>query len=313
MDNKYDSILSLLTDEIRAGKYAECRFPSENGAARRFGCGRKTIARVFEELVRRGLVVRRQGSGTFLTRKARNSTGRIGLIVHGSDYCEMFAPVARTISHLAQQIGNATEINRRVLKTFDDAAVPVILLDSDIVASPERSCYDLAAVNHFEAGRRMGEYLVRSGAKRIAYLMDRKHAPCVQQRFLGVKVGADGHTVPGVAVYAKAESAVAIRKAMKELKIDAFACYNDRTARLLITTLKKLGYRIPQDVQIGGFDDVNFATVAAPHLTTLKQPCGELAKLAFDQLLSRIDDPDAPAKSLFLDAPLVIRESTGEV
>ena len=354
VETKYQSVLNSLLEDIRSGKYSETAFPSENMSARRFTVGRKTVIKVYDELERRGLLIRRRGAGTALTRKAGKGFGRIGLIVHGSDYCELFAPVARRVSHLCQQNGlvllfadlsgdvvsrridkvaataqefvktgvngvifqpvelvkNAEAINRKILATFDEADVPVVLLDSDVVRSPARSRYDLAAVNHIEAGRRLGEHLVRCGAKRIAYLMEREHAPCVQDRYLGVRIGAEGKMVKGGVVYAKPDNLAAIRKAIKVLKPDAFACYNDREARLLISTLAQLGYDVPQDIQVAGFDDVNYATISAPALTTAHQPCNELADLAFELLMARIDRPDAPVRETFLDAPLVIRETT---
>ena len=351
---KYAQVLDSLLEDIRDGKYKNQSFPSENMSARRFAVGRKTIGRVYEELARRGLIARRRGAGTMLTRKASGEFGRIGLIVHGSDYCELFAPIARRVSRLCQERGltllfadlsgdlvsrrvgkvaqtaadfvktgvngvifqpvelvkRAEAINRRILSTFDGAGVPVVLLDSDIVLSPDRSRYDLAAVNHVEAGRRIGACLAESGAKRIAFLMEREHAPCVQDRYLGVKIGAEGRLAKNAAVYARPDDAAAIRKAIKSLKIDAFACYNDREARLLITTLAKLGYSVPDDVKVAGFDDVNYATISAPALTTAHQPCNELADLAFEMLMSRIDNPDAPPRETFLSAPLVVRDST---
>lgn len=354
METKYTFVLTRFLEEIRAGRYKDRTFPSENMSVRRFGVGRKTITRVYDELVRRGLIARRRGSGTVLTRKASNEYGRIGLIIHGSDYCELFAPIARRLSHLCQKNGlsllfadlsgdvvtrridkvaatarefvntgvngviyqpvelvkNSDAINRRILETFDAAGVPVVLLDSDIVRSPDRSRYDLAAVNHVEAGRRIGEHLVRCGARRIAYLMEKEHAPCVQDRCLGVKIGADGQLVKGSVIYARPTNLAAVRKAMKTLRPDAFACYNDREARFLISTLEKLGYRVPEDIQVAGFDDVNFATISAPALTTVRQPCDELADLSFEMLMSRIDDRESPIRETFLDARLVVREST---
>jgi LacI family transcriptional regulator len=318
-------------------------------AASRFSVGRKTIIKVYDELERRGLIVRRRGAGTALTCKADRDFGRIGLIIHGSNYCELFAPIARRMSHLCQKNGlallfvdlsgdavsrrvdkiaqtaadfvktgvngvifqpvelvkNAEAINRKILATFDEAGVPVVLLDSDIVRSPERSRYDLAAVNHVEAGRRIGAHLVECGAKRIAFLMEREHAPCVQDRYLGVRIGAEGRMAKGAAVYARPDNAGAIRRAVKSLKIDAFACYNDREARLLITTLAQLGYAVPKDIKVAGFDDVNYATISAPALTTAHQPCDGLADLAFEMLMARIDRPDAPPRQTFLDALLV--------
>ena len=343
-----------LRDAIRSGEYVQKPFPSEAQLMRKFGVGRQTAVRILNQLVDEGLIVRRRGAGNYLSPTGSRTTGRIGLIVHGSDYCELFAPVARRISHLCQRKGlallfvdlsgdtvkrrvdkvvgaarefvktgvdgvifqpvelvrNAEAINRRILATFDEAKVPVVLLDSDVVRSPRRSGHDLVAVNHIEAGRRIGEHLVRCGARRVAYLMEREHAPCVHDRYLGVKIGAEGHLVKGTAVYAKPDNLAAVRMVLKTLRPDAFACYNDREARLLIATLARLGCAVPRDIKVAGFDDVNYATISAPALTTAHQPCDELAVLAFEMLLSRIANPAAPVRETFLDAPLVVRETT---
>ena len=59
-----------------------------------------------------------------------------------------------------------------------------------------------------------------------------------------------------------------------------------------------------------GFDDVRCASVMTPALTTLHQPCKELARLAVETLHRRMEFPDSPVCTLLLDAPLVVREST---
>ena len=188
--------------------------------------------------------------------------------------------------------------------------MPLVLLDSDIVNAPERSGYDLVAVNHFDAGRRLGAHLRATGAKRIAYLMQADRAPCVQERYLGVRTACEGLALAGQALLAEPDDAAAVRRFLRRYRPDALACYNDRQAVLLMKTLAALGVRVPDDVAVAGFDDVNYAALATPRLTTMHQPCEELAALAFETLLFRMAHPDAPARESFLNAPLVVREST---
>ena len=73
--------------------------------------------------------------------------------------------------------------------------------------------------------------------------------------------------------------------------------------------LAALGKRVPDDIRIAGFDDVNFATLCSPALTTAHQPCDELAELAFELLQARQRNPAAPPREAFLSAPLVVRGS----
>ena len=350
----YRQKVDELRQAIREGRYDEAPFPSEAQLMRKFDVGRQTAIRILNELEGEGLIVRRKGAGTFLSSIGRRTTGRIGLIVHGSDYCEMFSPVARHISHLCQKSGisllfgdvsgtntrrrvsevihlvrefiatgvdgvifqpielmrNSNDLNRDITALFDAAKIPVVLLDSDIVPSPERSGYDLASVNHFEAGRRLARHLRDVGARRICYLVQANRAPCVQERHLGVKTGSEGLALAGKPLIAEPDDAVRIGRFLRRERPDAIACYNDRQAAILVKTLSALGKRVPEDLLVAGFDDVNFARLSTPMLTTLHQPCQELAELAFEMLQTRIRRPETPVRETFLTAPLVVRAST---
>ena len=102
MDAKYEKVKRTLRQEIRDGRFvAGQKFPSDAQLMRRFGVSRATVLRAVEELVRGGILCRRRGSGTYVSSRVRY--GRIGLLIHGSDYCEFFAPFARRVSHLCQR------------------------------------------------------------------------------------------------------------------------------------------------------------------------------------------------------------------
>ena len=70
---------------------------------------------------------------------------------------------------------------------------------------------------------------------------------------------------------------------------------------------------MPSDILVAGFDDVNYAKLVVPQLTTLHQPCEEIAQTAVELLLGRIADPTLPPREVFLSAPLVVRGSTTRV
>lgn len=351
---KYLSISRELRDDIVSGKYDSAHpFPSETALTRRFGASRHTVLRALRELQSQGLVKRRQGAGTFLTRKARE-THRLALIIHGSDYCEIFAPIAREVSHLCQARGyalllgdielpdprkraarvielvreyvkqgvdgvvfqpielldDASSLNAEVCALFDAAEVPIVLLDSDITPAPGRSQYDLVGINHFEAGRRLAEHLRAVGARRVAYLMQANRAPCVQNRWQGLKFGCEGLPLAAEPLLAEPDDVSAVRAFLRRHRPDAIACYNDRQAAVLVQTLGAIGKKVPDDVLVAGFDDVNYARLVVPQLTTLHQPCQEIAQAAVDLLLARIADPEIPPRAVFLSAPLMARDST---
>ena len=99
----------------------------------------------------------------------------------------------------------------------------------------------------------------------------------------------------------------------RKTRPDAVVCESDQVAALFANTLRKLKLRIPEDVRLAGFDDVNYAQLMTPPLTTVHQPCEDLAVLAYRTLRERMHAPDIPSRRILLPASLVIRESTGPV
>jgi DNA-binding LacI/PurR family transcriptional regulator len=93
--------------------------------------------------------------------------------------------------------------------------------------------------------------------------------------------------------------------------VDAVICANDRVAAVLMRSLDKAGVGVPRDVRVVGFDDVNYATLLSVPLTTMHQPCQEIAATAFRAMLDRIADPALPPRHFVLSARLVVRESCG--
>lgn len=78
--NRYSNIVKTLKTDIEAGRYVSA-FPSEAQLVKRFSVSRQTIVRVMNELKEAGLVERRRGSGTFVSRKQRQALGTIGLVL----------------------------------------------------------------------------------------------------------------------------------------------------------------------------------------------------------------------------------------
>ena len=67
---------------------------------------------------------------------------------------------------------------------------------------------------------------------------------------------------------------------------------------------------VPKDILLTGFDDVKYASLVSPPLTTFRQPCADIARAAFEALLARSAEPDRTPRTILLNAPLVARDST---
>src|ERR1019366_239269 len=61
--------------------------------------------------------------------------------------------------------------NRRITERLRQAGIPVVLLDRDIGAFPNRSTFDLVGVDNFAGGYLLAEHLIKLGVRRMAYVM----------------------------------------------------------------------------------------------------------------------------------------------
>jgi len=96
----------------------------------------------------------------------------------------------------------------------------------------------------------------------------------------------------------------------KQKEFTALVAYNDFSAIGAVRSLREAGFRVPQDVSVVGFDDVNSAAYQNPSLTTVRQPWEKMAHLAAQTLLDRLNGKRVP-KEVRVEPELVVRESTG--
>ena len=326
-------------------------FPSLTKIMQRFGVSRPSAVRSIAELKRLGLVTARKGSGTFVSQKNRTiglaipgtadseffSAIMDGLVFNCNKYGmdlvagDIFAvdhdrrakQAERLARHFAsvgvagvimQPVGfseNAHQLNGIISDILGKAGIPVVLVDYDIATPPNRSKYDLVAIDNFGAGRKVAAHLLKVGARKICCLLRPLCAESVHTRFAGVEAevfrttGRHATVVVGEPTDGKAVAA-----ALRRFHPDAIVCSNDIAAGWLLKTLKKLGLAVPGDVMVTGFDDVRVAARMKPPLTSVRQPCFEIADMAFKALLERMADSSLPPREILLDTTLVVRKST---
>ncbi|MGR6832445.1 DNA-binding transcriptional regulator CytR [Aliivibrio wodanis] len=90
----------------------------------------------------------------------------------------------------------------------------------------------------------------------------------------------------------------------------AVFCHNDIMAIGATQKAKQMGFRVPQDISIMGFDDIEFSQYCDPPLTTISQPRYEIGRQSMLMLLELLKGNDVRSGSRLLESSLVIREST---
>ena len=129
---------------------------------------------------------------------------------------------------------------------------------------------------------------------------------CEQRNVIGLSVKSKANE------YYMMEYHDYIEKILKEHpEVDGIFASSDVIAAQSIQACSALGKRVPEDVQIVGFDDVNIATLVNPMLTTIRQPIKEMAQLAVDAILKKRGGGVMPAK-VVLPVSLMKRGTTKE-
>ncbi len=93
----------------------------------------------------------------------------------------------------------------------------------------------------------------------------------------------------------------------------AIFAFNDNMAVGAIRVARARGVRVPEELSVVGFDDVELATVVAPTLTTIRQPLAELGRMGVDRLVRLLQGRRLEAMNIELGTRLVVRESTAPV
>jgi DNA-binding LacI/PurR family transcriptional regulator len=91
----------------------------------------------------------------------------------------------------------------------------------------------------------------------------------------------------------------------------AVFAYNDISAIGAIRAIQEEALRVPQDVSVVGFDDIQWAAFHTPSLTTVRQPLGKMGQIAAETLIRMIENPGEHSSEIAIEPTLVVRESTG--
>lgn len=210
-------------------------------------------------------------------------------------------------------IPNKDTINCRIASALDEARIPVVLLDRDYVSYPGRSNHDLVGINNRRVGHTITDHMFAAGCKRLVFVLRPGSASTIHARaagfaeaFITRRAAFDVEMIhecdPSDAAY--------IRQMLRTHKPDGIVCGNDVTAGHLLHTLDELGVAVPDDVMIGGVDDVKYAELLRVRLTTVRQPFAAIGEAAYHAMLERIDRPHAAPRHITLGCELVVRDST---
>ena len=164
----------------------------------------------------------------------------------------------------------------------------------------------LAANHLIETGRR--RILFTGGPFDIRQIVDRQAGA---RRAVDEADGVTFETLPTPAASAARPAAGdAIAARLPADRPDAVFAANDLIAMGVLQGLARHGIRVPEEIAIIGFDDIDFASAAVVPLSSVRQPSQLMGETALRVLLAEIDDPTSAAQQIVFEPQLVVRAST---
>jgi LacI family transcriptional regulator len=190
-----------------------------------------------------------------------------------------------------------------------------------VVVDPRESVpRDIAAVSaaHFAGARSLTTHLVELGHRRIGLLAGPDNWLASSARRAGhASALADAGVLPDPALALPGEPTVRFGYEAAQHLLDqpsrptALLGFNDKAASGALAAAAQRGLRVPEDLSIAGFDDIDLAQATRPTLTTVRQPLQEMGRIAVSLLLRLLNRHRLDALHVELATDLIIRDSTG--
>ncbi|PJC88076.1 transcriptional repressor PurR [Vibrio sp. HA2012] len=190
--------------------------------------------------------------------------------------------------------------------------IPKVIMDW----GPESSASDKIIDNSEEGGYLATKYLIENGHKNIYCLSGQLAKAICKERILGYKRALSDAGMPfdeSKIIEGNFECDTAVEAADTILALDdkptAVFCFNDTMALGLMSRLQQKGMRVPDDISVIGYDNIDLAGYFSPPLTTIHQPKRRVGKTAFEILLERIKNKEHERHVFEMQPEIVIRDS----
>ncbi|CAE1151693.1 ribose operon transcriptional repressor RbsR [Serratia sp. Tan611] len=195
-------------------------------------------------------------------------------------------------------------------------SLPIVMMDW----APFEGANDIIQDNSLLGGEMATQHLIARGYRQIACIAGPQDKTTARNRLEGYRraMRQAGLPVPaGYEVHCDFEFEGGVRAMQQLLALPApphavFAG-NDAVAVGVYQALFQAGLRVPQDMAVMGYDDIELAKYLAPPLSTIHQPKDSLGELAIDALINRLQNPQRAAQVMVLTPELVERASVGQL
>lgn len=194
-----------------------------------------------------------------------------------------------------------------------DKKLPMVFIDPAVIYKG----YDTIGFDNIDGASQAVKYLYRLGHRNIVHITGPKNLKGLRERCKGYKntlkaLGLDSKKnliVTAKGVEPKDGYRAAIDLIESSIYPTAIFAGNDMLAIGIMDGIKRKGLKIPEDISIVGFDDIELASQTVPPLTTVRVPKEKLGILGIRKLIARLADKKTKPENITLPVKLIIRES----
>lgn len=210
--------------------------------------------------------------------------------------------------------------DNKFIKELLAQEVPVVFIDFTSSITDFKGNYDIVMMENLDVVKHLCSTLIKQlNCRNFGFVGDYLHCKGFYERFIGMKEALFVNKIeyqPSFSItfedsfpYGDSKQMQKVISEMPKLP-DCFICANDSIALSLISALKALNYRIPEDIQVVGFDNIHEARISEPPLTTINTDKEYLGKQALNTLLNRIKHPKEKNRIVYTETNIVLRQST---
>jgi len=208
----------------------------------------------------------------------------------------------------------AAGVSTEHIRALQARQMPLVVVDRDI---PD-VVVDSVLIHNARGGWLATRHLIELGHRRIGCITGPSDVTPSAERVIGYQQALQEAGIPvdealivrGDFQYESGYRAAQQLLALEDPPTAIFAC-NDLMAVGAISAAVELGFQVPAQLSVVGFDDIRLASFTNPPLTTVAQPKYEMGVVAMTMLLERMRERDMSPRRRLLDIRLVVRQSTG--
>jgi LacI family repressor for deo operon, udp, cdd, tsx, nupC, and nupG len=215
-------------------------------------------------------------------------------------------------------LASLSPFGKEVLSARSKSALPIVVGCETI--DPELAAYPSVHIDNVRAATEATDYLIAQGHRRIAFMRGQEHSLLTMDREAGYRAAMHA---AGLAVeerwvvhgHLTIDGAIAATRTLLSHSHPptAIFCANDEMAMGCIHEVKATGLSVPTDISVVGFDDIRYAAITDPPLTTVHQPSEEIGVRVMYRLLSEITEGrGGGATAEIVPHRMVIRQSVAQ-